>query len=154
MYGPIIFWAPDYLQSLTFPKLKSWCSASRESLQGLRYPEFLDSQDTTILRVPLPRIPQFLKRNLPSVLRPQIPWASQPRSPDQPFLSLLPQIIFMVGRGYLSPDLSKISSNCPKAMRRLLSDCLKFQREERPLFPQVGPVAGVDTLGRGLGGVS
>ncbi|KAK1346198.1 hypothetical protein QTO34_000051 [Cnephaeus nilssonii] len=45
------------------------------------------------------------------------------------------QIIFMVGRGYLSPDLSKISSNCPKAMRRLLSDCLKFQREERPLFP-------------------
>lgn len=44
----------------------------------------------------------------------------------------------MVGRGYLSPDLSKISSNCPKAMRRLLSDCLKFQREERPLFPQVG----------------
>ncbi|MBV94633.1 Serine/threonine-protein kinase A-Raf, partial [Eschrichtius robustus] len=46
------------------------------------------------------------------------------------------QIIFMVGRGYLSPDLSKISSNCPKAMRRLLSDCLKFQREERPLFPQ------------------
>ncbi|XP_046298525.1 serine/threonine-protein kinase A-Raf isoform X1 [Marmota monax] len=48
------------------------------------------------------------------------------------------QIIFMVGRGYLSPDLSKISSNCPKAMRRLLSDCLKFQREERPLFPQAG----------------
>lgn len=49
----------------------------------------------------------------------------------------------MVGRGYLSPDLSKISSNCPKAMRRLLSDCLKFQREERPLFPQVGRVGGL-----------
>lgn len=61
-----------------------------------------------------------------------------------------PQIIFMVGRGYLSPDLSKISSNCPKAMRRLLSDCLKFQREERPLFPQVGRVAGLNTLGRRL----
>lgn len=54
----------------------------------------------------------------------------------------------MVGRGYLSPDLSKISSNCPKAMRRLLSDCLKFQREERPLFPQVGRVGGLDMLGR------
>lgn len=54
----------------------------------------------------------------------------------------------MVGRGYLSPDLSKISSNCPKAMRRLLSDCLKFQREERPLFPQVGRGGGLDTLGR------
>lgn len=54
------------------------------------------------------------------------------------------QIIFMVGRGYLSPDLSKIFSNCPKAMRRLLTDCLKFQREERPLFPQVGWVGGLD----------
>lgn len=57
----------------------------------------------------------------------------------------------MVGRGYLSPDLSKISSNCPKAMRRLLSDCLKFQREERPLFPQVGWVGGRDICHRGLG---
>lgn len=56
----------------------------------------------------------------------------------------------MVGRGYLSPDLSKISSNCPKAMRRLLSDCLKFQREERPLFPQVGQGGGLDYLGRKL----
>uniref|UniRef100_W5KWA0 non-specific serine/threonine protein kinase n=1 Tax=Astyanax mexicanus TaxID=7994 RepID=W5KWA0_ASTMX len=30
------------------------------------------------------------------------------------------QIIFMVGRGYLSPDLSKVRSNCPKAMKRLM----------------------------------
>uniref|UniRef100_A0A8B9XNV4 non-specific serine/threonine protein kinase n=1 Tax=Bos mutus grunniens TaxID=30521 RepID=A0A8B9XNV4_BOSMU len=58
------------------------------------------------------------------------------------------QIIFMVGRGYLSPDLSKISSNCPKAMRRLLSDCLKFQREERPLFPQI--LATIELLQRSL----
>ncbi|XP_056665384.1 serine/threonine-protein kinase A-Raf isoform X1 [Monodelphis domestica] len=47
------------------------------------------------------------------------------------------QIIFMVGRGYLSPDLTKVSNNCPKAMRRLLADCLRFQREERPLFPEI-----------------
>ncbi|XP_039631590.1 serine/threonine-protein kinase A-Raf [Polypterus senegalus] len=47
------------------------------------------------------------------------------------------QIIFMVGRGYLSPDLSKVYSNCPKAMKRLIIDCLKFKREERPLFPQI-----------------
>ncbi|KAJ0037106.1 hypothetical protein NL108_018442, partial [Boleophthalmus pectinirostris] len=46
------------------------------------------------------------------------------------------QIIFMVGRGYLSPDLSKIRSNCPKAMKRLMAECLKKKREERPLFPQ------------------
>lgn len=45
----------------------------------------------------------------------------------------------MVGRGYLSPDLSKVRSNCPKAMKRLMADCLKKKREERPLFPQVPP---------------
>ncbi|XP_059741943.1 serine/threonine-protein kinase B-raf isoform X4 [Bos taurus] len=48
------------------------------------------------------------------------------------------QIIFMVGRGYLSPDLSKVRSNCPKAMKRLMAECLKKKRDERPLFPQVG----------------
>uniref|UniRef100_A0A3Q0RNG4 non-specific serine/threonine protein kinase n=1 Tax=Amphilophus citrinellus TaxID=61819 RepID=A0A3Q0RNG4_AMPCI len=47
------------------------------------------------------------------------------------------QIIFMVGRGYLSPDLSKLYSTSPKAMKRLIVDCLKFKREERPLFPQI-----------------
>lgn len=51
------------------------------------------------------------------------------------------QIIFMVGRGYLSPDLSKVRSNCPKAMKRLMADCLKKKREERPLFPQVRVLA-------------
>uniref|UniRef100_A0A3Q3E3N8 non-specific serine/threonine protein kinase n=1 Tax=Labrus bergylta TaxID=56723 RepID=A0A3Q3E3N8_9LABR len=47
------------------------------------------------------------------------------------------QIIFMVGRGYLSPDLSKLSSTSPKSMKRLIVDCLKFKRDERPLFPQI-----------------
>ncbi|XP_061585658.1 serine/threonine-protein kinase A-Raf isoform X2 [Cololabis saira] len=47
------------------------------------------------------------------------------------------QIIFMVGRGYLSPDLSKLYSTSPKSMKRLIIDCLKFKREERPLFPQI-----------------
>ncbi|KAM6300926.1 RAF proto-oncogene serine/threonine-protein kinase isoform 3-T3 [Aegotheles albertisi] len=47
------------------------------------------------------------------------------------------QIIFMVGRGYASPDLSKLYKNCPKAMKRLVADCLKKAREERPLFPQI-----------------
>ncbi|XP_053150578.1 serine/threonine-protein kinase A-Raf isoform X2 [Hemicordylus capensis] len=58
------------------------------------------------------------------------------------------QIIFMVGRGYLSPDLSKVPSNCPKAMRRLMSDCLKFKREERPLFPQI--LASIESLQHSL----
>lgn len=43
----------------------------------------------------------------------------------------------MVGRGYTAPDLSKLYKNCPKAMKRLVADCLKKVREERPLFPQV-----------------
>ncbi|XP_061470436.1 serine/threonine-protein kinase A-Raf isoform X3 [Rhineura floridana] len=58
------------------------------------------------------------------------------------------QIIFMVGRGYLSPDLSKVPGNCPKAMRRLMGDCLKFKREERPLFPQI--LASIESLQRSL----
>lgn len=47
------------------------------------------------------------------------------------------QIIFMVGRGYLSPDLSKLFKNCPKAMKRLVADCIKKSKDERPLFPQI-----------------
>ncbi|NP_001186684.1 RAF proto-oncogene serine/threonine-protein kinase isoform X1 [Danio rerio] len=47
------------------------------------------------------------------------------------------QIIFMVGRGYLSPDLSKLYKSCPKAMKRLVSDCIQKTKEERPLFPQI-----------------
>ncbi|XP_061085036.1 serine/threonine-protein kinase B-raf-like isoform X2 [Conger conger] len=58
------------------------------------------------------------------------------------------QIIFMVGRGYLSPDLSRVRSNCPKAMKRLMAECLKKKREERPLFPQI--LASVELLARSL----
>lgn len=43
----------------------------------------------------------------------------------------------MVGRGYASPDLSRLYKNCPKAMKRLVADCVKKVKEERPLFPQV-----------------
>uniref|UniRef100_A0A673L3H9 non-specific serine/threonine protein kinase n=1 Tax=Sinocyclocheilus rhinocerous TaxID=307959 RepID=A0A673L3H9_9TELE len=58
------------------------------------------------------------------------------------------QIIFMVGRGYLAPDLSKVRSNCPKAMKRLMADCLKKKREERPLFPQI--LASIELLAHSL----
>uniref|UniRef100_A0A8C0P844 RAF proto-oncogene serine/threonine-protein kinase n=1 Tax=Canis lupus familiaris TaxID=9615 RepID=A0A8C0P844_CANLF len=56
---------------------------------------------------------------------------------EQPTGSILWMIIFMVGRGYASPDLSKLYKNCPKAMKRLVADCVKKVKEERPLFPQV-----------------
>ncbi|XP_056380214.1 RAF proto-oncogene serine/threonine-protein kinase isoform X3 [Hyla sarda] len=47
------------------------------------------------------------------------------------------QIIFLVGRGCLVPDLSKLYKNCPKAMKRLVADCVQKVKEERPLFPQI-----------------
>ncbi|MEE6501589.1 hypothetical protein FKM82_004261 [Ascaphus truei] len=47
------------------------------------------------------------------------------------------QIIFMVGRGYVCPDLCKLYKNCPKAMKRLVADCVKKVKDERPLFPQI-----------------
>ncbi|ELW68848.1 Serine/threonine-protein kinase B-raf [Tupaia chinensis] len=59
------------------------------------------------------------------------------------------QIIFMVGRGYLSPDLSKVRSNCPKAMKRLMAECLKKKRDERKLFPQI-ILASIELLARSL----
>ncbi|XP_029548562.1 RAF proto-oncogene serine/threonine-protein kinase isoform X2 [Salmo trutta] len=47
------------------------------------------------------------------------------------------QIIFMVGRGSLFPELSKLYKNCPKAMKRLVADCIKKSKDDRPLFPQI-----------------
>lgn len=44
------------------------------------------------------------------------------------------QILFMVGRGLLRPDLSRVRSDCPQALKRCVEDCIKFDRNERPLF--------------------
>ncbi|XP_072521738.1 RAF proto-oncogene serine/threonine-protein kinase [Salminus brasiliensis] len=58
------------------------------------------------------------------------------------------QIIFMVGRGYLAPDLSKLYKNCPKAMKRLVADCIKKSKDDRPLFPQI--LASIELLQHSL----
>ena len=50
---------------------------------------------------------------------------------------LIFQILFMVGKGFLRPDLSIARSDTPKAFKRLQQDCIKYARDERPLFPQV-----------------
>lgn len=47
------------------------------------------------------------------------------------------QILFMVGRGYLRPDLSNLMTPTPKVLKRLIEDCLKVNREDRPLFRQI-----------------
>ncbi|KAL4226447.1 hypothetical protein ACF0H5_014430 [Mactra antiquata] len=47
------------------------------------------------------------------------------------------QILFMVGKGYLFPDVNKIRNDCPKALIRLMQECCKLDRDMRPLFPQI-----------------
>jgi len=54
------------------------------------------------------------------------------------------QLIYMVGRGYLRPDQSKIRSDCPKALKRLFNDCIKYNRDDRPPLMQV--LASVETI--------
>ncbi|XP_046739402.1 raf homolog serine/threonine-protein kinase Raf-like [Diprion similis] len=58
------------------------------------------------------------------------------------------QILFMVGRGYLRPDLNKLRSDTPKALKRLTEDCIKFSRDERPIFRQI--LASLEGLIQGL----
>lgn len=47
------------------------------------------------------------------------------------------QILFMVGKGFLKPDMSKVRRDTPKALMRLTEDCIKYKRDDRPLFRQV-----------------
>ncbi|CCD62343.1 Raf homolog serine/threonine-protein kinase [Caenorhabditis elegans] len=47
------------------------------------------------------------------------------------------QILFMVGRGYLRPDRSKIRHDTPKSMLKLYDNCIMFDRNERPVFGEV-----------------
>ncbi|KAL8610234.1 hypothetical protein ACOMHN_038929 [Nucella lapillus] len=47
------------------------------------------------------------------------------------------QILFMVGKGYLRPDIARCRSDTPKQFKRILQDCVHFAREDRPLFPQL-----------------
>jgi len=43
----------------------------------------------------------------------------------------------MAGRGYLKPDMRKVRNDIPKALKAHSLECIKFNREERPLFTQV-----------------
>ncbi|CAG9765262.1 unnamed protein product [Ceutorhynchus assimilis] len=47
------------------------------------------------------------------------------------------QILFMVGRGYLKPDLALIRQDTPKTLKRLLEQCINYERAQRPLFSQI-----------------
>ncbi|XP_059485306.1 raf homolog serine/threonine-protein kinase Raf [Neocloeon triangulifer] len=54
------------------------------------------------------------------------------------------QILFMVGQGKLKPDFNKARPDTPKGMRRLAKNCVKFQRDQRPLFKQI--LASLDSI--------
>jgi len=47
------------------------------------------------------------------------------------------QILFMVGCGFLSPAMEKLRNDTPKALRRLLDNCLNYTRDDRPAFRNV-----------------
>ncbi|BFZ10465.1 hypothetical protein BsWGS_13504 [Bradybaena similaris] len=47
------------------------------------------------------------------------------------------QILFMVGKGYLRPDMSLCRNDTPKQLKRHMLECIQFDRDERPLFPQI-----------------
>ena len=56
--------------------------------------------------------------------------------------------MWLVGSGQLVPNMAKIRSDTPPALRRLLENCIKYNRDLRPLFPQV--LAAVESLMRSL----
>ncbi|XP_065172659.1 raf homolog serine/threonine-protein kinase Raf-like [Atheta coriaria] len=47
------------------------------------------------------------------------------------------QILYMVGRGYVSPDLKKLRKDATKGLRLLLERCIRFVRDERPQFSEI-----------------
>ncbi|XP_011648088.1 serine/threonine-protein kinase A-Raf-like [Pogonomyrmex barbatus] len=47
------------------------------------------------------------------------------------------QILYMVGKGDLRPDLTKIRPDIPNALQKLLKRCISFEREYRPEFLEI-----------------
>ncbi|KAM3173870.1 hypothetical protein ACTXT7_011707 [Hymenolepis weldensis] len=46
------------------------------------------------------------------------------------------QIIFLVGKGFLNPDMSVIRSDVPKELRQIVTESCSFSRDDRPNFTQ------------------
>lgn len=45
-------------------------------------------------------------------------------------------ILYMVGRGLVTPDLSRLAETTPPGMRDLLTECINRERESRPRFAE------------------
>jgi len=46
-------------------------------------------------------------------------------------------VLYLVAQGKLTPDLSKCRKDTPKLMLKLIGDCVKFNKDDRPLFRKV-----------------
>jgi hypothetical protein len=46
-------------------------------------------------------------------------------------------ILYMVGRGLVSPDLSRLHDTTPPGMREILTECISSDPERRPKFAEV-----------------
>lgn len=62
------------------------------------------------------------------------------------------QILFLVGTAQVMPNLEKIRSDTPPDLRRLLLSCIRYDREDRPLFSHI--IAEVEDLMRKLPKIS
>ena len=47
------------------------------------------------------------------------------------------QVFLGVGHGYLKPDLTQLRSDTPKTLLHIINECLLYDRDKRPLFPQI-----------------
>lgn len=47
------------------------------------------------------------------------------------------QILFLVGKGILRPDMSVVRSDVPQDLRRIVMESCDFSRDRRPTFTQV-----------------
>ena len=45
--------------------------------------------------------------------------------------------MWLVGTGQLMPNMEAIRSDTPQPLRRLMLECIQYERKQRPLFPQV-----------------
>ena len=56
--------------------------------------------------------------------------------------------MWLVGTGQLIPNMERIRTDTPQPLRRLMLECIRYDREQRPLFPQV--LATIENLMRTL----
>ena len=47
------------------------------------------------------------------------------------------QILWLVGTGQVTPNMEAIRADTPSQLRKLVMDCIQYERDKRPLFQYV-----------------